>query len=77
MISNFPRYTVKAGRFVYDLATKKVKVSKDKGNLNLFTVLHIISRIKSTKIILVGSTLIRMLKKLISSSFLSMLPFKK
>ena len=37
MISNFPRYTVKAGRFVYDLATKKVKVSKDKGKLNLFT----------------------------------------
>lgn len=32
------RYTAKAGRFVFDAATKKVKVSKEKGQLSIFAV---------------------------------------
>jgi hypothetical protein len=51
MSSNFPRYKVKTGRFIYDLGTKKVKVSKDKGMLSLFTVNLIVFRTKTTKII--------------------------
>lgn len=39
MSSNFPKYRVKAGRFQFDQTTKKVKVSKDKGMLTLFTVI--------------------------------------
>lgn len=51
MSSNFPKYKAKTGRFIYDLATKKVKVSKDKGMLTLFTVNPIEFRTKSARII--------------------------
>ena len=38
MSQHFPKYKVKAGRFIYDAENKKVKVTKDKGMLTLFTV---------------------------------------
>ena len=51
MSSTLPRYKVKAGRFIYDLTTKKVKVSKDKGLISLFTVPASLFRTKNIKII--------------------------
>lgn len=39
-MQNNKKYQVKAGRFEYDIETKKVKLSKAKGQLSIFTVLN-------------------------------------
>jgi len=65
-------YSVKAGRFNFDKTEKKVRVSKDKGLLSIFTVIYNACRMKKIKIILVGLIKTLILKKLISLFFLLM-----
>jgi hypothetical protein len=43
------KYTVKTGRFNYDPETKKVKVCKDKGELSIFSVASISSRMQKER----------------------------
>lgn len=50
MEGGYPSYKVKAGRFTYDPETKKVRVCKDKGLLCFSTVVMVIFRTVSRKI---------------------------
>lgn len=46
---DYPTFKVKAGRFTFDAETKKVRVSKDKGLLTLFTVTFNSSRTQTRR----------------------------
>jgi hypothetical protein len=54
MSQSFPKYKVKAGRFAFDTETKKVKISKDKGFLQFYTVVLSQLRMRITKTMQAG-----------------------